>query len=186
MTTPSTSRPEVWLRGPIDGVPALLQPVAHALRQATEEVRRIMQDFPEDELWERPQGLASVGFHLQHLSGVLDRLTTYARGELLGETQLAAMKAEGSPPHGGVASHALIAAFEERVARTLDVLRATDEGTLTQPRVVGRSGLPSTVLGLLFHGAEHTMRHVGQLLVTARVVSGAARDRDRDRGGPLH
>src|ERR1700733_13042786 len=95
--------PEVWLRGPLPGMPALLQPVAHALLQAREEVIALMQGFPEEHLWARPAGVASPGFHLQHLAGVLDRLFTYAAGQALNGEQLAALAAEGKPP----ASHAV-------------------------------------------------------------------------------
>jgi uncharacterized damage-inducible protein DinB len=172
MTTPSTPLPEVWLRGPVDGVPAPLQPVAHALLQASEEIERIMRDFPDEKLWDRPHGVASAGFHLQHIAGVLDRMTTYARGEGLSEAQFSALKAEGTP-YGSTTTGALVNAMQERVRTTVDVLRTVGEETLAQPRTVGRSGLPSTVLGLLVHGAEHTMRHLGQLLVTVRVVRSA-------------
>ena len=158
--------PEVWLRGPVPGVPDLLQPVAHALLQASEEVDVLLDGFPESRLWTRPAGVASVGFHLQHLTGVLDRLFTYARGEALTSAQLSALAAEGKPP-GQVPD--LVQAFHEQVERALDQLRATKEDVLTQPRGVGRAGLPSTVLGLFVHAAEHTQRHIGQLLVTARV-----------------
>ena len=161
--------PEVWLRGPVGGVPALLQPVAHALLQAREEVDALIQSCPDDILWARPGGIASAGFHLQHLSGVLDRLFTYARGEALSGAQRQALAAEGTPPESGGTARELADAFSAQVDRALEQLRATDENTLTDPRAVGRLGLPSTVLGLLFHAAEHTQRHVGQLLVTVRV-----------------
>jgi hypothetical protein len=82
------SKAEVWLRGPLDGIPALLQPVAHALLQAREEVNELMLNFPDALLWEKPAGMASVGFHLQHMAGVLDRLYTYARAEQLNQQQL--------------------------------------------------------------------------------------------------
>src|SRR5262249_23037834 len=88
-------QPEVWLRGSLPDIPALLQPVAHALLQAREEVARMMEDFPEDRLWDRPAGVASVAFHLQHLAGVVDRLFTYARRESLSEDQTQALEAEG-------------------------------------------------------------------------------------------
>ena len=169
MTDP-VKKPEVWLRGPVDGVPALLQPVAHALLQAEEEVTALVRDFPDDRLWIKPHGLASAGFHLQHLAGVLDRLTTYARGKPLSPTQLSRLKAEGSAEDSSASAASLAFAFSACVADTIDLLRATPEGALLEPRSVGRSGLPSTVLGLLVHCAEHTMRHVGQLLVTTRVV----------------
>ncbi len=90
-----TDTREVWLRGPLPGVPPLLQPVGHALLQAREEVIASMQGFPEAHLWDRPAGVASVGFHLQHLAGVLDRLFTYARGVALSPQQLDALAREG-------------------------------------------------------------------------------------------
>jgi uncharacterized damage-inducible protein DinB len=165
-----TSTPEVWLRGPVPGIPPLLQPVAHALLQAREEVDALVVAFPPSLLWERPGGVASVGFHLQHLRGVLDRLFTYARGAALSEAQRAALAAEGAPGAEGSDATALQASFAAQVERALEQLRDTDEHTLVEPRAVGRAGLPSTVLGLLVHAAEHTQRHVGQLLVTVRVL----------------
>jgi uncharacterized damage-inducible protein DinB len=168
----TSSLPEVWLRGPIAGVPATLQPVAHALLQAREEVEAIMLNFPDHKLWERPAGVASVGFHLQHLSGVLDRLFTYARGDSLDAAQLDALRKEGKPRHDHVTARELIDAFHREVDRTVEELRRIDEGTLRETRTVGRNQLPSTVLGLMVHAAEHTQRHVGQLLVTARILQG--------------
>ena len=160
---------EVWLRGPLPGIPGPLQPVAHALLQAVEEVDAVIAKFRDEHLWTRPGGVASVGFHLQHLSGVLDRLFAYARGEALSEPQLAALKREAVEGPTDVRSSDLVAAFHRQVDRALDQLRRTDERSLLDPREVGRAKLPSTVLGLLSHAAEHTQRHVGQLLVTVRV-----------------
>jgi uncharacterized damage-inducible protein DinB len=161
--------PEVWLRGPLPDVPALLQPVAHALLQAREEVEALMAGFPETLLWERPGGVASVGFHLQHLTGVLDRLFTYARAQSLNEQQIRYLEAEGQPAED-IRIAGLIDAFHRQVDRAIDQLRQTDERTLTGYRSVGRAQLPSTLLGLLVHAAEHIQRHVGQLLVTVRVL----------------
>ncbi|MCB2379244.1 DinB family protein [Hymenobacter sp. BT635] len=161
---------EVWLRGPLPGVPPLLQPVAHALLQAREEIQAQLADFPAALLWQRPAGVASVGFHLQHLTGVLDRLLTYARAEALTPEQLAALAVEGHSPHPGCTAAELVQAFAAQVERALAQLRHTDEATLREARGVGRAQVPSTVLGLLVHAAEHTMRHLGQLLVTARIV----------------
>jgi uncharacterized damage-inducible protein DinB len=163
--------PEVWLRGPLPGIPQLLQPVAHALLQAREEVVAVMAGFPEERLWERPAGVASVGFHLQHLTGVLDRLFTYAQGKRLNEHQTQALAAEGVPDPR-VPIEELLTAFHKQVDRALEQLRGTDERTLTEYRSVGRAEMPSTALGLLVHAAEHTQRHVGQLLVTVRVQRG--------------
>ncbi|MDR6195460.1 DinB family protein [Siphonobacter sp. SORGH_AS_0500] len=160
---------EVWLRGPLPDMPVLLQPVAHALLQAREELAELTQDFPSVRLWERPSELASPGFHLQHLTGVLDRLYTYARGEALTETQLEYLRAEGLATD--VRTEELVQRFNTQVEKALEQLRQTHPDQLTQVRGVGRAQLPSTVLGLYVHSAEHTMRHVGQLLVTIRVLS---------------
>lgn len=161
--------PEVWLRGPVSGVPPLLQPIAHALLQAREEVAALIKDFPDEKLWTRPAGVASVGFHLQHFSGVLSRLFTYARGESLNAEQLQALAAEQASSHAGVTVDDLFVSFSRQVDRAIEELRATDERTLSDARAVGRARLPSTRFGLLVHAAEHTQRHVGQLLVTVRV-----------------
>ena len=128
-----------------------------------------MKDFPQDCLWTRPNGVASVGFHLQHLSGVLDRIFTYARKEALSPAQLEYLRQEGMAPSPAVSPVELSERFGRQVETTIDALRQFDDLSLTEFRSVGRNKLPSTVLGLLFHAAEHTQRHVGQLLVTARV-----------------
>jgi uncharacterized damage-inducible protein DinB len=163
--------PEAWLRGPVDGVPDVLQPIAHALLQAREEARQLMHDFPPELLWERPAGLASSGFHLQHIAGVIDRLFTYARGESLSREQQAVLAVEGRQPEDGGSIEALLATIDAQVDRALNDLRSMNPHTLTDARAVGRKQLPSTVMGLLFHAAEHAQRHVGQLLVTVGVVS---------------
>ncbi len=168
----NTSLPEYWLRGPLPGVPPLLQPVAHALLQAQEEIVVLMTDFNGAMLWQRPAGCASAGFHLQHLSGVLDRLFTYAKGQPLTAAQLQQLAAEGKETTE-ITVQGLLNAFQEQVEKAMAQLRNTDEHTLTEMRTVGRAGLPATVLGLLVHAAEHTMRHAGQLLVTVRVLMAA-------------
>ena len=162
------NKPEVWLRGPVANIPRLLQPVAHALLQAREEVEKLMENFPEEYLWNKPAGVASVGFHLLHLRGVLDRLFTYAKGNALSEEQLAALNHETQPNNLNVEQ--LVKYFDEQVDKAITQLRETPENTLLDKRGVGRAQLPSNVLGLLFHAAEHTMRHTGQLLVTARIL----------------
>ena len=87
-------KPEAWLRGPVDGIDPMLMPVAHALIQAREDVEGLVSRVPAAAVWERPGGAASVGFHVRHLGGALDRLLTYARGEALSDTQRAALKAD--------------------------------------------------------------------------------------------
>jgi uncharacterized damage-inducible protein DinB len=162
---------EVWLRGPVPGVPSMLQPVAHALLQAREELAAALADFPPALLNERPGGVASVGFHLQHLAGVLDRTFTYARNEALDPAQLAmlAQETELLAPEAETLAQ-LQQRFSQQVDCALAQLRHTDFAVLTELRGVGRAQVPSTVIGLLVHAAEHTTRHLGQLLVTAKWV----------------
>jgi hypothetical protein len=164
------NKPEVWLRGPLGEMTGLLQPVAHALLQAREEVNTLMPGFPDALLWERPVGVASPAFHLQHLSGVLNRLFTYARGEQLNQEQLEALAVEGKFDERS-STISLIETFNSQVDAALVQLRNTDELSLTEKREVGRDKLPSTVIGLYVHAAEHTMRHIGQLLVTVKVLN---------------
>jgi hypothetical protein len=166
------NKPEVWLRGPLEGIIPLLQPVAHALLQAREEVNEVMMDFPEILLWVKPVGMASPGFHLQHLSGVLDRLFTYAKGGALTEHQLNKLYSEGKMPEIGYSVITLLEIFNRQVDEAIKQLRETDESILTEKRSVGRNQLPSTIIGLYIHAAEHSMRHVGQLLVTSRMIMG--------------
>jgi len=161
---------EYWLRGPLEGIPPLLQPVGNALLQANAEIQDLIQDFPKENLWLRPAGVASVGFHLQHIVGVLDRLFTYSKGESLTAAQLAYLNSEGKE-NDAVSPHELTAALQRQVDASINHLKTVEESMLTATRFVGRKQLPSTVLGLLFHAAEHTMRHTGQLLVTVRVLA---------------
>lgn len=160
---------EYWLRGPVAGVPPLLQPVAHALLQASMEVAAMLRDFPPEKLWVRPAGTASVGFHLQHMAGVLDRLFAYSRGQSLTPVQLEYLSKEGKE-HNNISVAQLVDGVQQQVQHAVAHLKGVDTNTLTHVRYVGRKQVPSTVMGLLFHAAEHTMRHTGQLLVTVQVV----------------
>ena len=113
---------------------------------------------------------------MRHAAGSLDRLFTYARGEQLSSEQRAALAAEGAPDLTPNVGASLLAAFHDAVERALAQLRNTDESSLAEARSVGRAQLPTTVIGLLFHAAEHTQRHAGQAVTTARVVAGVQDD----------
>jgi len=168
----STSLPEVWLRGPIDGFHPLVMPAVHALLQVREDLHHLVTTVPAAHVWERAGGAASIGFHLRHTGGAIDRLLTYARSGTLTAEQLQRLRAEEEPgealPDVGRAVDAIIDA-------ALDQLRATTPEMLLEHRSVGRGALPSTVGGLIFHAAEHSTRHLGQALTTARILAGSAR-----------
>jgi hypothetical protein len=160
---------EAWLRGPVDGVIAELVPAAHILIQAGEELTGAVTDLSPEELWATPGGAASVGFHLRHIAGSLDRLLTYARGSALGEVQRAALAAE-LRPDPGLGRAALLGFVQQSIEEALQVLRETPRTALYHERRVGRAQLPSDVMGLLYHAAGHTWRHTGQVIATARCV----------------
>jgi uncharacterized damage-inducible protein DinB len=160
---------EWWQRGPVDGVPVLLQPVAHILLQVRESVNELTEGLTDAQWNARPANVASCAFHVRHIAGVIDRLFTYARDEALSPDQFAAIRTEAEPVHAADAA-TVRAALSARVESALAQLRATDVSTLGDFRGVGRAKLPSTVIGCLTHGAEHSMRHVGQLSVTSRIA----------------
>jgi len=163
------SVPDVWLTGPVDGIAPVFQPAAHALLQAQAEVESLAPSLSTELLW-RAQGTASAGFHLLHLAGALDRLFTYARGEMLNDAQKAAAKAEGTP-HPELDGAALARIVSDQVGRALDQLRATPAEAAFEFRGIGRAQLPSTVIGCLFHGAEHSTRHAGQFISSVKILS---------------
>jgi ribosomal protein S18 acetylase RimI-like enzyme len=147
-------------------------PAAHALVDAGEELERAAAGLDAARLWARPGGVASVGFHLRHVVGSLDRLLTYARGDALSAGQLRALATEAEPGSPPVQVATLLEDLRAALNGALDVLRATSPESLDEERRVGRAGLPSNVRGLLFHAAEHTRRHAGQVIATAGILRG--------------
>jgi hypothetical protein len=165
------TRPEVWLRGPVPGISPLLMPAAHCLLQCREEIGAAASSLTADQLWARPGGAASAGFHLQHIAGSIDRLLTYARGASLERHQLVALRAEGDPGSPPADAASLVGDAQSAIDVAIAALRATHDTDLMVARSVGRAALPSNVFGLLFHTAEHTHRHTGQLVTTVKVVT---------------
>jgi hypothetical protein len=169
---PPSSEPEVWLRGAVDGYDPLLMPVAHALLQVREDLARLEASVPAAHVWIRPGVAASIGFHVRHTGGAIDRLFTYARGEALSDAQKETLRTEGIPGEPAASLTSLTEDVNGIIDRALLQLRATDAASLLEPRRVGRAGLPSTTLGLLFHAAEHSTRHMGQAITTAKILDG--------------
>ena len=129
-------------------------------------------DLTPEELWARPGGAGSIGFHLRHIAGATDRLLTYARGEALTPDQIAWLKGESMPGEPPAAATELIAVAQAGIDRALDQVRAMDVTSWLDARAVGRAKLPTTVIGLVFHAAEHASRHAGQIATTRKVVKG--------------
>jgi uncharacterized damage-inducible protein DinB len=163
------TRPEPWLRGALPDVDPLLAPVLFALQQAREDLDSHTAGLSTEAIWSRPNGVTSLGFHLRHIAGSLDRLTSYLLGRELTEEQLAFLHREKEP---GASRDELLADIGRALDATEDVIRSLDTARLTEPRTVGRKRLPTTIIGLAIHIAEHTQRHVGQAITMCKLLGG--------------
>ena len=159
-----------WLRGPVPDVIPMLQPVAHSFIDCLEDVESRLVGVTVERIWTKPGNAASIGFHVRHAIGSIDRLLTYARGEVLSMEQLETLKTEGVRGRGPDTAEELIAAFRHATDRAMRHVRSTHDTDLQEYRAVGRGKLPSTVLGILSHAAEHTQRHVAQMSTTLKIV----------------
>ncbi len=158
--------PEPWLRGLPDG-PILTAPILYAIQQAREDLARYTESLTSEQIWAKPYGLGSVGFHIRHIAGSTDRLMTYLQGRQLSTSDLSELEMEAVP---GATRNELLATLEAAFERAEKVVRALDPASLAEPREVGRKRLPTTVIGLLTHIAEHTQRHVGQAISAAKLA----------------
>jgi uncharacterized damage-inducible protein DinB len=159
--------PEPWLRGTFHDVPAVPRAVLHALELAKEDLQHWCDGLTDAEFNARPGGIAPVAFHLRHIARSIDRLLTYAEGGQLSGEQMAALKTEMDP---GATWGEVFAEVASTLAQSAARIRAIDPNRLEEPRKVGRKEMPTTVGGLLVHVADHTQRHVGQAITTAKMV----------------
>ncbi len=162
------SLPEPWLRGPIPGIHPLTAPILYAFQQAREDLRRHTEGLTFEQLWARPHGFGSLGFHLRHIAGSTRRLMAYLEGRQLTEAEIAVVAREHEP--AGATLEDLLSDLDRAFAQAEAVVRGIDPSTLAEPRQVGRMRLPTTVIGLLTHIAEHTQRHTGQAISAARLA----------------
>jgi uncharacterized damage-inducible protein DinB len=160
-----SSLPEPWMRGPVEGVHPLLSPVLYTFQQAREDLAAYTESLTTQQVWASPHGFGSVGFHIAHITGSTDRLMTYLQGRQLSPEQFVALNAEKTP---GASASELLAEMDRVFREAEAVIRALDPATLTEPRGVGQQQLPTTVIGLLTHIAEHTQRHIGQAISAAK------------------
>jgi len=158
---------EPWLRGPMEGVHPLLAPTLFAYEQVREDLAHWTAGLSDEQLWQRPHGLAPIGFQLRHIAGSVDRLTTYLTGGQLSADQMEFLRHEMD---AGAGREELLRGVDEALRASEAAIRVVDPATLTDSRFVGRKQLPTTVVGLAVHLAEHTQRHVGQTIVTAKVL----------------
>lgn len=159
---------EAWLRGPIEGVPPHLMPVFHSFLMVREDLAQYTEGLTTEDVWRRTGAIPSLGFHLRHIAHSVDRLITYLCGDQLSDAQIATLKQESEPATTSLAE--LLAEIDEHLNDAERRIRAIDASMLNEPRYIGKKRLPSTVLGLLVHVAEHTQRHLGQAITTAKLA----------------
>lgn len=160
---------EPWLRGTLTEFPAVPRQILHALELAAEDIELWCASLSDTEMEARPFGIASVGFHLRHIARSLDRLLSYAEGDQLSAAQLAALSTELV---AAADADVVLAEVRQAIALAAERVKTISPASFEEPRYVGRKRLPTTVGGLLVHCAEHTQRHVGQAVTTAKVVVG--------------
>jgi hypothetical protein len=146
----------------------VLAPALYSFQQTREDLARHTEGLTVAQVWARPHGLAPLGFHLRHIAGSVDRLITYLEARQLDEAQMAALAAEMLP---GASLGELLAELDRSLGHAEQVIRSIDPATLAEPRAVGRKRLPTTVVGLLTHIAEHTQRHLGQAVSAAKLAA---------------
>ena len=139
-----SNKSEVWLRGPLNNMPVLLQPVAHALLSPWRDCR-INASVPR---WiimaKRHYGIANIPFTAPGWR--YWPTFCHAKGEHLDQQQLNELAAEGKRSSANVRMADLVTRFNLQVDKAIDQLCKTDETTPTAVREVGRVKLPSTVI----------------------------------------
>ena len=158
---------EPWLRGPLEGVDPMIAPLFYSFQQIREDLAKHTEGMTVEQIWSRPGGLAPLGFQLRHIAGSVERLATYLRGELLNEDQIAESQREFEP---GASREELLSAIDQSMKLAEEAAREAAQGSMTEARAVGRIRLPATVVGLMVHIAEHSQRHLGAAIVTARLL----------------
>jgi uncharacterized damage-inducible protein DinB len=148
----------------------MVAPVFHSFLQVREELAEYTTGLETEQVW-RVLGGTSLGFHLSHIAGSVDRLSTYVAGEPLTDAQLEFL---GHEPESGASLATLLALVEDRLAACEERLRQISPGSLAEARTVGCRELPTTVIGLIVHLAEHTQRHLGQAIVLSKLLRQAS------------
>ena len=161
------TQPEPWMRGPIEGVEPLVAPVFYSFTQVREELAHYTEGLTTEQVWRQVNSLPTLGFHLRHIAGSVDRLMTYLTEGEISPEQIAQLKSEGQP---GASLAELLAGIDAAFAKAESQLRTIKAEDIHAPRYIGRKRLPTSVLGLLVHISEHTQRHLGQAITTAKLV----------------
>jgi len=161
---------EPWLRGTHTDVPAAGRAVLHALELALDDLTKWTAGLTDAEVHAQPLGLTPIAFHLRHIARSTDRILTYAEGEQLSAEQLGLLKSEQSWEGKQETLAELLAEVEVAFTDAAERIRVLATANLDTPRFVGRKLLPTSIGGAMIHVADHTQRHVGQVVTTAKVL----------------
>ena len=161
------TQPEPWMRGPIDGLEPLVAPVFYSFTQVREELAHYTEGLTTEQVWRQVNSLPTLGFHLRHIAGSVDRLMSYLMEAEISPEQIVYLKSEGEP---GASLDELLAGVDAAFAKAESQLRTIKADDIHAPRYIGRKRLPTSVLGLLVHVSEHTQRHLGQSITTAKLM----------------
>jgi hypothetical protein len=161
------TRVEPWMSGTLSGLNPVLAALLYSFQHARADLEAWTKDLSTEDLSRGVLGLAPVSFHVRHIAGSVDRLLTYARGEQLSAAQLAALREESGT---GLSRDELLKLLDDAFERAGATVRELDPGSLDDKREIGRKRIPVPLATLLVHIAEHTQRHVGEAIVTAKAV----------------
>lgn len=167
-TMVDTTMPEPWLSGTLPEIRSVPRAVLHSLELAHKDLKRWCGNLSDEQLNARPAGIAPISFHIRHIARSIDRLLTYTEGNQLNDEQIVALKSELDP---NTSKNDLFLELETSLTRSAARIRQIDAARLEEARFVGRKKLPATLGGLLVHVADHTQRHLGQAITTARIVA---------------
>jgi uncharacterized damage-inducible protein DinB len=156
------------MRGTLRDLHPVMAALLHSLEHAREDITKWTAGLTPEQLWREKDNLGSIGFYIRHLGGSAERLITYAKGDQLNETQLAELKAEKEPGHESIEQ--MLASLGARFAKVEADVRSLDPSQLGETRYLGRKRIPVTMAALVIHTAEHTQRHVGEIIVTSKVI----------------
>src|SRR5579863_272963 len=164
---PEPPLPEPWMRGIVPGIDPVVGHLLRASEHIREDLERAIAPLSVEQLWATPDGMTSAGFHVKHLAGSTERLSTYLEGRQLNAEQIAAMRAEGT---GQESAADLLASVRAALARYEELVRALSPEHFADVREIGRKRLQTTAVSVAIHIAEHGQRHVGQAINAAKLV----------------
>jgi hypothetical protein len=161
------NRPEAWMRGIVADVDPVIGHLIRATEQILEDTAAAIADLTPAQIWAKPHGMTSVGFHVKHLAGSTERLSAYLAGGQLTPEQLAAIDTEGA---GAETAAELLAFVDLTLERYRELVRSLSPKDFGAIREIGRKRYQTTTISVAIHTVEHAQRHVGGMIAAAKLV----------------